>query len=185
MVHYITALAALKIEGCRELLRIHRLTFNFDVPRSQSRSPQLTDSTPLASWLVGMKPGPSTYISALYTDNFPNRTHWHYAVLIASSFLDHCHQCVLFLFSWPALDLRLVLLHFIPHRSSIIPGTILAVVSTGATSSWSLERLTFVWLGSGNEPIQISSFEVSPDPPQPGQNLTMTVKYEVAREIEV
>lgn len=63
MVHYITALAVLKIEGCRELLRIHRLTFNFDVPRSQSRSPQLTDSTPLASWLVGMKPGESLLIT--------------------------------------------------------------------------------------------------------------------------
>ena len=60
---YITALVALKIEGCRELLRIHRLTFNFDVPRSQSRIPQSTDSTPLASWLVGMKPGESLLIT--------------------------------------------------------------------------------------------------------------------------
>lgn len=59
------------------------------------------------------------------------------------------------------------------------------VVSTGTTLSLDLERLTFVCLGLSSDPIQIESIEVLPDPPQPGQDLTVKVKAQVTQLIEV
>jgi hypothetical protein len=50
---------------------------------------------------------------------------------------------------------------------------------------WSSERLTFVCLGLETDPIQIDSIEVSPDPPVPGQNLTVIAKGQVTEVIEV
>lgn len=41
------------------------------------------------------------------------------------------------------------------------------------------------YTGLGSDSIQITSIEVSPDPPQPGKDLTVTVKGVATKVIEV
>lgn len=48
-----------------------------------------------------------------------------------------------------------------------------------------LKQSTDVQTGSETNPIQIKSIEVSPDPPKPGQDLTVTVSGTAVETIEV
>jgi hypothetical protein len=45
--------------------------------------------------------------------------------------------------------------------------------------------LTVAYAGESDWPIQLESIEVSPNPPQPGKNLTVTVKGTAIEKIEV
>ena len=44
---------------------------------------------------------------------------------------------------------------------------------------------TYASLGVPTDAIQLKSIEVSPDPPKPGEQLTVTVNAEVQEQIEV
>ena len=48
-----------------------------------------------------------------------------------------------------------------------------------------LNSRTYASLGVPTDAIQLKSIEVSPDPPKPGEQLTVTVNAEVQEQIEV
>lgn len=49
----------------------------------------------------------------------------------------------------------------------------------------SSQPLTSSGTGATSDPIQVQSIKVSPDPPKPGEKLTVTVNAEVTEEVEV
>ncbi|TFL03557.1 ML domain-containing protein [Pterulicium gracile] len=47
-----------------------------------------------------------------------------------------------------------------------------------------LESWSYTDCGATSDPIQVQSIKVSPDPPKPGEKLTVTVNAEVTEEVE-
>lgn len=55
----------------------------------------------------------------------------------------------------------------------------------GAHTPSSLEQTTDGYTGQPTDPVQIQSIAVSPDPPEPGKNLTVTVAGTAIETIQV
>ena len=59
------------------------------------------------------------------------------------------------------------------------------VIAVSEVPDSSCSRLIRGLSGVETDPIRIESIHVTPDPPQPGQDLTVTVKGTVVEQIEV